>query len=68
MNWFTTLITVTACINFLLLIVMVFLERRKLQTIIAWLTVLTFLPIFGFLLYIWAEHKNKANDKEEGHF
>lgn len=52
MNWFTTLITVTACINFLLLIVMVFLERRKLQTIIAWLTVLTFLPIFGFLLYI----------------
>lgn len=52
MNWFTTLITVIACINFLLLIVMVFLEKKKPQTIIAWLTVLTFLPVFGFLLYI----------------
>lgn len=52
MNWFTTLITVIACINFQLLIVMVFLEKKKLQTITAWLTVLTFLPVFGFVLYV----------------
>ncbi len=45
-------ITAVACINFLLLIGMVFLERRKPENIIAWLTILTFLPIFGFLLYI----------------
>lgn len=38
--------------NFLLLIVMVFLEKRKPQTIISWLTVLTFLPLIGFLLYV----------------
>lgn len=52
MNWFTILITVVAFMNFELLLVMVFLEKRKLQTITAWLTVLTFLPIVGFFLYI----------------
>ena len=52
MNWFTILMTCVACINFLLLIFMVFLEKRKPQTIIAWLTVLTFLPILGFVFYI----------------
>ena len=52
LNWFTILITCVGCINFLLLIFMVFLEKRKPQTIIAWLTVMTFLPILGFLLYI----------------
>ena len=51
-NWFTILMTCVACINFLLLIFMVFLEKRKPQNIIAWLTVLTFLPILGFLLYV----------------
>ena len=52
MNWFTILMTCVACVNFLLLIFMVFLEKRKPQNIIAWLTVLTFLPIFGFILYV----------------
>lgn len=31
---------------------MVFLEKRKPENIIAWLTALTFLPIIGFLFYI----------------
>lgn len=31
---------------------MVFLEKKKPQTIISWLTILTFLPIIGFVLYI----------------
>ena len=52
MHWFTVLMTCVACINFLLLIFMVLLEKRKPQNIIAWLTVLTFLPIIGFLLYV----------------
>ena len=52
MNWFTIMMTCIACVNFLLLIFMVFLEKRKPQNIIAWLTVLTFLPIFGFILYV----------------
>lgn len=50
--WILITLSVIAGINFLLLIVMVFLEKRKPQTIIAWLTILTFLPILGFLLYI----------------
>ncbi len=45
-------ITIGAGINFLLLIGMVFLERRKPDNIIAWLTILTFLPIVGFVLYV----------------
>ncbi len=45
-------ITIVACVNFFLLVGMIFLERRKPENIIAWLTILTFLPIFGFLLYI----------------
>lgn len=52
MNWFTILITIIACLNFEMLLVMVFLEKRKLQTITAWLFVMTFLPIIGFILYI----------------
>lgn len=52
MNWFTISFTVVVCINFLLSIGMVFYEKRKPENIIAWLTVLTFLPIIGFLLYV----------------
>lgn len=46
------IITINSCINFLLLLGMVFLERKKPENIIAWLTVLTFLPIVGFILYV----------------
>lgn len=31
---------------------MVFLEKRKPQSIIAWMTILTFLPVIGFIFYI----------------
>ena len=51
-NWFELLITIVACVNFLFLIVMVFLEQRKPQYIIAWLTVMTFLPVIGFGFYV----------------
>ena len=46
------IIFATACINFLLSLVMIFLEKRKPENIIAWLTVLTFLPVLGFVFYI----------------
>lgn len=52
MHWILIVVCVIASMNFLLLIGMVFLEKRKPQTIISWLTVLTFLPVFGFLLYV----------------
>ena len=51
-NWFVIVITVVALVNFLLLIGMVFLEKKKPQNIIAWMTVMTFLPIVGFGLYV----------------
>ena len=46
------LFTISMCLNFILLIIMVFLEKRKPQNIIAWLTVMTFLPLIGFMLYV----------------
>ena len=52
MNWFSICFIVVVCFNFLLLISMVFLEKRKPENIIAWITVLTFLPVIGFLFYI----------------
>ncbi|GAB3058297.1 cardiolipin synthase [Salinicoccus sesuvii] len=39
-------------INFLFAIGLIFLERRSAQSIWAWLFVLFFLPIFGFIIYI----------------
>ena len=51
-DWFLLLITISAFLNFFLLLIMVFLEKRKPQTIIAWITILTFVPIIGFILYV----------------
>jgi len=49
--WFWVFIAYIS-INFLLFVSMVFFERRKLSSVISWLTVLTFLPIFGYIFYI----------------
>lgn len=43
---------ILAAINLLLLIGMIFVEKKKPQTIIAWLTILTFLPGIGFIFYL----------------
>lgn len=51
-NWFTLAVTISACLNIILLFMMIFLEKRKPQNIISWMTVLTFLPIGGFILYV----------------
>lgn len=39
-------------LNFLLVIVLVFLEHRNPTSTWAWILVITFVPIFGFLLYL----------------
>lgn len=52
MEWFAICFIVVVCFNFLLLIGMVFLEKRKPENIIAWITVMTFLPVIGFVLYV----------------
>ncbi len=52
MEWFAICFIVVVCFNFLLLIGMVFLEKRKPENIIAWMTVMTFLPVIGFVLYV----------------
>lgn len=52
MRWVLIAFCVIVSMNFLLLISMIFLEKRKPQNIISWMTVLTFLPVLGFLLYV----------------
>ena len=52
MEWFAICFIVVVSFNFLLLIGMVFLEKRKPENIIAWITVMTFLPVIGFVLYV----------------
>ena len=49
--WFWVFISYIA-LNFLMLLSMVFIERKKLSSIISWLTILTFLPILGYGFYI----------------
>lgn len=46
------IIIIFALLNFFLLLSMIFLEKKKPENIIAWLTVLTFLPVIGFIFYI----------------
>lgn len=52
MTWYTIIITIILAGNFLLMLSMIFLEKKKPQSIISWLTVLTFLPVIGFLFYL----------------
>ncbi|MBE7073594.1 MAG: cardiolipin synthase [Clostridiales bacterium] len=52
MHWIIWVICIGASLNFLLLISMIFLEKRKPENIIAWMTTLTFLPVVGFIFYI----------------
>ncbi len=52
MSWFTILITVIACLNFFMLVIMIFLEKKKPQSIGSWIALLTFLPIIGFVIYV----------------
>ena len=50
--WVLTAFGILGVINLLLLVGMVFLEKKKPQTIIAWLSILTFFPGIGFIFYI----------------
>lgn len=52
MDIFTLIITIALSLNLLLLLSMIFLEKKKPENIIAWMTALTFLPIGGFILYV----------------
>lgn len=49
--WFWVFISYIV-LNTLLLLAMIFLERRKLSSVISWLTILTFLPGVGFIIYL----------------
>ncbi len=49
--WFWVFVSNFA-LNLLLMLSMIFFERRKLSSTISWLTIITFLPLFGFLLYM----------------
>ena len=49
--WFWVFVA-TYSLNFLLFLSMVFLERKKFTTIVCWTTILTILPIVGYVFYI----------------
>lgn len=49
---FTIITAIVFFANFLLAIGLIFLERRSAQSVWAWMLVLFFLPIVGFLLYM----------------
>lgn len=49
--WFWVFISYIA-FNSLIIISMIFFERKKLSSVISWLTVLTFLPGLGVLFYV----------------
>ena len=39
-------------LNFLVMVSMIFVERRKLTSVISWLTVVSLLPGLGFIIYL----------------
>ena len=50
MVWFWVFIAYIS-LNFIMFVSMVFFERRKLSSVISWLTIFTILPIVGYLFY-----------------
>lgn len=50
-GWVFLGLGVVLILNLLLLIGMIFLEKKKPQNIMAWMAVLTFLPVIGFVFY-----------------
>ena len=52
MNVWFWIYVATWSLNFLLLISMVFLERRKFSSIVCWMTILSVLPVIGYIFYI----------------
>ncbi len=49
---FSIVIGALEILNIFLLFFMIFLEKKKPQSIIAWMTILTFFPAIGFIFYI----------------
>ncbi len=49
--WFWVFIAYIS-LNFLLFLFMVFLERKKISSVISWTTIITILPFVGYILYI----------------
>ena len=51
MSIFSILIIVFFCVNILCVLTMIFVERKKPHTIVAWFMVLNLLPVLGFIIY-----------------
>lgn len=75
-NWdfsmvFTIGATILFIVNLLLAIGLIFLERRSAQSVWAWVLVLFFLPIVGFIIYmifgrtIYNQHIFKIDEKDK---
>ena len=51
-SWYEVLITTVYLINFLVIINLIFREKRSIETTIAWVLVLTMVPAGGCIIYI----------------
>ena len=51
-SWYEVLITTVYLINFLVIINLIFREKRSIETTIAWVLVLTMVPAVGCIIYI----------------
>ena len=52
MDSLSILSIVAFVINIVLAIIMIFIEQKSVQSVFAWLAILVFLPIVGFILYV----------------
>ncbi|MBR2052880.1 MAG: PLDc N-terminal domain-containing protein, partial [Clostridia bacterium] len=49
---FTPIAIVVTVLNFLAIIAMIFIERKKPEIIISWLLLFSLFPILGFVFYV----------------
>ena len=52
MAWFEIALKIVPLINILLAVVIIFVERKDVNTTLTWLMVLLLLPVLGFFLYL----------------
>lgn len=73
LNFSTIMVGLITVLNILFALIVIFVERRDVSSVWAWLLVLFFLPILGFIVYIFFGRQLKQKNfyklsNEERHF
>src|SRR4051812_11431430 len=61
-NVTTHLVTFTLIVNLILAVVVIFIERRDIGSTWAWLLILYFIPILGFIIYLFLGRQLKQKN------